>query len=93
MCGQSQDDEIIQDRAAILSHYVIRLYDASWQEWWNHHTELRSEIARIALTMEWMLPQQPAGSNTQFDCYAALKEALAKSPESLTVPEQQIQNY
>ena len=42
--------------------------------------------------MEWMLPQQPAGSNTQFDCYAALKEALAKSSENLTVHEQQILN-
>ena len=93
MCGQSQDDEIIQDRAAILSHYVIRLYDASWQEWWNHHMELRSEIARTALTLEWLLPQQPAGSNTPLDCYAVLKETRAKSPENLTVIEQQILNH
>ena len=93
MCGQSNDDEIVQDRAAILSHYVIRLYDASYQEWWNRHTELRTEIARVAMTVEWMLPEQPAGRNTQFDCYAELVEAREKAPGKCSVIEQRMLAY
>lgn len=58
MCGQSKDDEIVQDRMAIISHYVTNIYDASWQEWWKRHTELRSKIARKAITLKWMQPRQ-----------------------------------
>ena len=93
MCGQSQDDEIVQDRAAILSHYVIQLYDTAWQEWWNHHPELRSEIASKAMTIEWMQSQQPAGHGTLFDCYVDLKAALTKNPEKCSVIEYRIQEY
>lgn len=93
MCGQSQDDEIVQDRAAILSHYVIQLYDTAWQEWWNHHPELRSEIASKAMTIEWMQSQQPAGHGTLFDCYVNLKAALTKNPEKCSVIEYRIQEH
>ncbi len=93
MCGQSTDDEVIQDRMAIISHYVIKMYEASWQEWWNHNIDLRSEIAKIAITIEWMLSQQLAGNNTQFDCYLELKEALSKDAEKHTVIEQNFLNF
>lgn len=82
MCGQSRDDEIVQDRTAIISHYVTKIYDASWQEWWNKNTVMRTEIARKAMTLEWMLPRQPA-----------LKDALDKDFDKLTVVERQSIEY
>ncbi len=93
MCGQSADDELIQDRTALLSHYIIRLYDTAWQEWWSRHTELRSKIARLALTVEWMLPHQTAGRNTLMDCYADIQEAIRKTPSQWSAFERNIISY
>ncbi|MBN2643291.1 MAG: hypothetical protein JXR78_16690 [Victivallales bacterium] len=93
MCGQSKDDEIVQDRMAIISHYVTKIYDVSWQEWWKRNTHLRTEIARKSMTLEWMLPRQPAGRNTLLDCFADLEEILAKERGKLSAVEKQSHDY
>ncbi len=93
MCGRANDDEIIQDRTAIISHYVTRIYDAAWQEWWNKNTALRSDIARKAMTMEWMLPRQPSGRNTLLDCFTDFSETMSKDITELHPEELLIFNY
>ena len=93
MCGRANDDEIIQDRTAIISHYVTRIYDAAWQEWWNKNTALRSDIARKAMTMEWMLPRQSSGRNTLLDCFTDFSETMSKDITELHPEELLIFNY
>ncbi len=93
ICGQSKDDEIVQDRMAIITHYVTKIYDASWQEWWKRNTRQRQEIARKCMTLAWMLPKQPAGRNTLLDCFADLEEALTKAPGKLSTVERELLSY
>ena len=93
MCGRANDDEIIQDRTAIISHYVTRIYDAAWQEWWNKNIALRSDIARKAMTLEWMLPRQPSGRNTLLDCFTDFSETMSKDITELHPEELLIFNY
>jgi|GEM_PF-1182587 len=93
MCGHSKDDEIVQDRTAMLSHYVNLAYQSSFQEWWNRHPDRHSEVAKCAMTIEWMIPNQPAGRNTVADCFLDLKETLAKRSEQRNLTERRIAKY
>ncbi|MBR4663109.1 MAG: hypothetical protein IKO93_04480 [Lentisphaeria bacterium] len=93
MCGHSKDDEIVQDRTAMLSHYVNLAYQSSFQEWWNRHPERHNEVAKYAMTIEWMIPNQSAGRNTAADCFLDLKETLAKRPDLRNLTEKQIADY
>ena len=93
MCGLSKDDEIVQDRTAMLSHYVNLAYQSSFQEWWNRHPKRRSEVAKYAMTIAWMMPNQPSGRNTAADCFLDLKEALGKDPAQRNLTEKEIASY
>ena len=93
MCGQSNDPEVLQDRAAMLSFYVNAAYQSSFQEWWNRHPEKRQEVTRTALTIAWMLPQQPSGRGTTLDCYCDLRDALAKPTARQSALERQCADY
>ena len=51
---------------------------------------IHSDIARKAMTMEWMLPRQPSGRNTLLDCFTDFSEAMSKDitelhPEELSI--------
>ena len=93
MCGRSGDDELIQDRMAMLSHYVNQAYQSSFMEWWNRHAELHRQVARTAMTITWMQPNQPFGRNTVQECFCDLRETLAKEPVKWTAGEKQIAEY
>jgi len=93
MCGQSKDDELIQDRAAMLTHYVHKIYEASFQEWKTKHFSKMNEIARRTLTVQWMMPNQPMGRNTVLDCFFDLRDALEKEPSARNAVEVQMCEY
>lgn len=90
MCGHSKDDEIIQDRAAIMTHYVTKAYQFAFLDWKATHVEILPEIARKALTIEWMIPNQPSGRNTTLDCFFDLRDALEKAPAGRNTVEKNI---
>ena len=93
MCGRSSDAEVLQDRVAMLSHYVNQAYQFSFLEWWNHHIPEHREVARTAMTVEWMRERQSAGRNTVQECFSDLREALARDAAKRTASEKEIADY
>ncbi len=81
MCGESSDLEKIQDRAAIITPYVVAVYNDAYNEWRSRHRNELEQAARMSLTVEAIIPKLPPDRNTALDAWFELREILAK-PES-----------
>lgn len=79
MCGESTDLEKIQDRAAIITPYVVAVYTDSYNEWKNRHRKELEEAARMSLTIESIIPKLPLDQNTTQDAYFELRDILNHS--------------
>ena len=79
MCGESTDLEKIQDRAAIITPYVVAVYTDSYNEWKNRHRKELEEAARMSLTIESIIPKLPLDQNTAQDAYFELRDILNHS--------------
>lgn len=90
MCGESSDLEKIQDRAAIITPYVIAVYTDAYSEWRNRHRKELELAARMSLTIEAMIPRLPLDQNTALDAYFELRETLSKPETDLEGFEQEI---
>lgn len=77
MCGENSDMEVMQDRAAVISPFVNVVYTDAYVEWRNRNREGLENAARMALTIEKLIPSLPLDQNTALDAWTELKEALA----------------
>ena len=82
MAGESVDLEKIQDRAAIIAPYVAAVYTDAFQEWRRRHRSKLEKAARVALTVEHMMPTMPLDRNTLLDAFFELREQLESDKES-----------
>ena len=90
MCGESSDLEKIQDRAAIITPYVVTVYADAYNEWRNRHREELEEAARMSLTIEAMIPGLPPDQNTVLDAFFEFREILARPESELEEFEQEL---
>lgn len=93
MCGESKDAEIIQDRTALISAYVIDIYNDTFIEWKSTNSEALLEVAKLSMTVEWMLPFMPPERNTELDSYFELKDILEKSNDERESFDQEVISY
>lgn len=89
MCGESGDLEKIQDRSALLTPYVTAVYNDAYLEWRGKHRVELEKAARMAITIEHMMPKMSINRNTALDAYFDLQEILRKRPEEWDAFEQE----
>lgn len=82
MCGESSDLEVIQDRTALISPFVAAVYTDAYVEWRNRNREGLEQAARMALSVEKLIPSMPIDRNTALDAWIELRDALAAPAES-----------
>ena len=82
MCGESSDLEVIQDRTALISPFVAAVYTDAYVEWRNRNREGLEQAARMALSVEKLIPSMPIDRNTAQDAWIELRDALAAPAES-----------
>lgn len=83
MCGESSDLEKIQDRAAIITPYVVAVYNDSYNEWRSRHRKELELAARMCLTVDAIIPKLPPDQNTAQDAWFELREILSKAEADL----------
>ena len=83
MCGESSDLEKIQDRAAIITPYVVAVYNDAYNEWRSGHRNELELAARMSLTIEAIIPKLPPDQNTAQDAYFELRDILAQEDSEL----------
>lgn len=93
MCGESSDLEKIQDRAAILTPYVLAVYADAYSQWRSKHRKELELAARMSLTIDAVIPKLPLDQNTAQDAYFELREILAKDDSELEGFEREVKPY
>lgn len=91
MCGESSDLEVIQDRTALISPFVAAVYTDAYVEWRNRNREGLERAARMALSVEKLIPSMPIDRNTAQDAWIELRDALAAPAESPDASQHRLQ--
>lgn len=91
MCGESSDLEVIQDRTALISPFVAAVYTDAYVEWRNRNREGLEQAARMALSVEKLIPSMPIDRNTAQDAWIELRDALAAPAESPDASQHRLQ--
>ena len=91
MCGESSDLEVIQDRTALISPFVAAVYTDAYVEWRNRNREGLERAARMALSVEKLIPSMPIDRNTALDAWIELRDTLAAPAESPDEARRQLQ--
>ena len=92
MCGESSDLEKIQDRAAIITPYVVAVYNDAYNEWCSGHRNELELAARMSLSIGAIIPKLPPDQNTAQDAYFELRDILAQEDSELEGFEREVKD-